>query len=379
MLNNFHHYDLNSGKSLSSAPRPALRRQARVDYSLEATTEDPWVRISDCIKSLFNPNMSEDRCPLSLHSNVDTSEDSQTPGCLDMSLQRSDMEEVDSKATRSSDEGDFVKKGPPVAPKPAWFRQSLKGLKKGNSDVTSASGKNKTDHQSVSDNELGSKIIRASPRGLSIKQRISSFESLGTPQSPENGDRKLGPKLPIQPEKSPIRKESQSPEVHHMKQCPPANSDHHQGSGSPHFQPCLDECIQDSPSPLREEDTTSPNNDTVINRETSLNSCPLQGTELNPPATNASSQRARSFPLTSAQSCEMLKLAGEECSTLYSISSHFSSALMKSLHSLPQSPLCSRKNPGQLCEATPKSYTDEHRSAVPTNETHSPDGSFSMK
>ncbi|XP_066491123.1 pro-interleukin-16 isoform X1 [Tiliqua scincoides] len=370
----------NKGKSLSSTPRPALRRQARVDYSLEATTEDPWVRISDCIKSLFNPNMSEDRCPLSLHSNIDTNEDSQPHGCLEVALQRSDTEEADSKATRSSDEGDFVKKGPPVAPKPAWFRQSLKGLKKGNSDVTSEPGKSTADHQSISDNELGSKIIRASPRGLSIKQRISSFENLGTPQSPEKGNRKLSPKLPIEPEKSPSRKESQSAVTPHTNQCPPASNDHHQGSGSPHLQPCLDVSILDSPSSLGEEDTSSPkaSNNSLSNPETSLKSHPLQGTEPKPQATKAPSQRARSFPLTSAQSCEMLKIEGEKCSALYSISSHFSSALMKSLHSLPQSLLHSGKNPGRSHEESPKSHTDENGSTILRNETHSPDGSFSM-
>ena len=30
-----------------------------MDYSLETTAEDPWVRISDCIKNLFSPIMSE--------------------------------------------------------------------------------------------------------------------------------------------------------------------------------------------------------------------------------------------------------------------------------------------------------------------------------
>ncbi|KAJ6662802.1 hypothetical protein lerEdw1_011006 [Lerista edwardsae] len=371
----------NKGKSLSSAQRPALRRQARVDYSLEATTEDPWVRISDCIKSLFNPNMPEDKCSLSLHSNINTNEDSQSPDRSEGALQRSDMEELDSKAARSSDEGDFVKKGPPVAPKPAWFRQSLKGLKKGNSDETSVPGKNPTDHQSVSDNELGSKIVRASPRGLSIKQRISSFESLGTPQSPEKGNRKLSPKLAFQPEKSPTGKDSQPAVAHHPNQSSPANKDHRQGPESPRFQPCLDASILDSPASLGEEPARCPkaSNNTLDNIAASLHSLPLQGPEPNPRATKAPSQRARSFPLTSAQSSEMLKVDNEKSSKLYSISSHFSSALMKWLHSLPLSPLCPGKNPGWSCDESPKSHMEENGAAlIPTNETHSPDASFSM-
>lgn len=323
--------------------------------------------------------MSEDRCPLSLPPSIDPNEDSQSPGCSEGALQRSDTEELDPKATRSSDEGDFVKKGPPVAPKPAWFRQSLKGLKKGNSDETPVPGKAPTDRQSISDNELGSKITRSSPRGLSIKQRISSFESLGTPQSPENGNRNLCPK---QPEKSPSGKETQSTMAHHPNQSPPAKKDHCQGPDSPHFQPCLDASILDSPASLGEEPARSPkaSDHTLNSTASSLNSLPLQGPEPSPRATKAPSQRARSFPLTSAQSCEMLKAEGEKSCKLYSISSHFSSALMKSLHSLPLSPLCPGKNPGRSCDASPKSHMEENGAAlILPNETHSPDTSFSMK
>ncbi|XP_061451687.1 pro-interleukin-16 isoform X2 [Rhineura floridana] len=365
------------GKTLSSAQRPALRRQARLDYSLEATTEDPWVRISDCIKSLFNPSMSEGSCPLNLHPTMDPNDENQTSSCSEVALQRSDTDEADSKALRSSDEGDFAKKGPPVAPKPAWFRQSLKGLKKGNSDATAP--KSATEHQSASDNELGctSKIIRGSPRGSSIKQRISSFESLATPQSPEKGNRKLSPKLSTEKDRSSNRMEPNSAPVH-LKQVPGDNTDH-QGSESRHLQPYLDAAGLDSSPCSREEYALSPKTSSSTPAESLLTLLSLQGTDPNSQVTKAPSQRARSFPLTSGQSCEMLKIDGEKYSKIYSISSRFSTALMKSLHSLPQSPLCSGKNPWRSHDGSPKPHTEENGTTLlHTNEALSSDTGFSL-
>lgn len=365
-----------SGKSLLSSQRPALRRQARVDYSLEASTEDPWVRISDCIKNLFSPGMLEDGCPLGLHAN--TSEDSQTSSCSKVVLQRSDTEEADSKAPRSSDEGDSVKKGPPVAPKPTWFRQSLKGFKKGSSDAVTATEQNATERQSVSDNELGSKINCTSSRGLSIKQRISSFESLGTPQSPEKGNRKLSPKLSTPNENSLRRKEPKSAAVH-LNQIPLGGTDH-QGAESSCMQAHLDLSPLDSSHCTREKHSPSSKTTSSTFPELSLNLLPFQGVEPNSQVKKAPSQRVRSFPLTSAQSSEMLKTTEEKYSKIYSISTHFSSALMKSLHSLPQSPLSSGKNPWRLHDGLPKPHTDENGTALfPASETPSTDTSFSLK
>ncbi|XP_015260886.1 PREDICTED: pro-interleukin-16 [Gekko japonicus] len=357
----------NKGKSPSSQ-RPALRRQARVDYSLEASTEDPWVRISDCIKSLFSPSMLEDGCPLNLHTNISTSENSQAPSCSKAVLQRLDTEEADCKAPQSSDEGDSVKKGPPVAPKPTWFRQSLKGFKKGSSDATTPAGQNATEHQSASDNELGSKIRHTSARGLSIKQRISSFESLGTPQSPEKGNRKLSPKLSTPNENSPSKKESRT-----------AGNTDHQGAESSCLQAQLDPSLLDSSHCSREKHSSSSKTTSSTFPEVSLNPLSLQGVEPNSQVKKVPSQRVRSFPLTSAQSSEILKTTEEKYSKIYSISSHFSSALMKSLHSLPQSSLSSGKNPWRSHDGLPKLHTDENGTSLfPASETPSSDTSFSL-
>uniref|UniRef100_UPI00398F0653 pro-interleukin-16 n=1 Tax=Pristiophorus japonicus TaxID=55135 RepID=UPI00398F0653 len=84
--------------------------------------------------------------------------------------------------SRSSDEKASVKKGPPVAPKPVWSRQSLKASK----SVTQA---NSAPPRSSKERSL------ASPRGLtprvqSIKQKIHSFETFSSPDTLEKGNRK---------------------------------------------------------------------------------------------------------------------------------------------------------------------------------------------
>ncbi|XP_070619610.1 pro-interleukin-16 [Erythrolamprus reginae] len=342
--------------------RPALRRQARVDYSLETTTEDPWVRISDCIKSLFNPSMAEQRCALNMPQGIESKD-------VEPTLRPSDTEESDPKASSTSEEGDFVKKGPPVAPKPAWFRQSLKGLKKGTSDAKPL--RNSTsEHQSMSDNEAGSitKIIRTS-RGSSIKQRISSFENLGAPQSPEKGTRKMSPKAPVEKEEVSSRKDSQT-DTCDPQEVSTSNIDHRGSERSPLPTSLAENQISPSSSSSSVERCASVSktgNSTPL--DSSLNLPASPNTELGPPVTKAASQQARSIPLPLFQTCEALKSSaeGEKCSKIYSISNRFSSALMKSLDGFPsQSPRCCRKSPGTSNGGISESCTEgEDQVAVP--------------
>lgn len=371
-----------SGKTDSST-RPALRRQARVDYSLETTTEDPWVRISDCIKSLFNPSMAEERCSLNMPHGLESKEGEPTLHRSGEAPKPSDPEESDPKASSMSEEGDFVKKGPPVAPKPAWFRQSLKGLKQESSDAKTHRSSS-TEHQSLSDNELGSvtKIIRTSARGSSIKQRISSFENLGTPQSPEKGTRKLSPKLYTGKEQALSRQASKSA-TFDPQQASASNVDHRGSESSPSSPSSLEKSQTNlsSSSVDHGASLSKTNNSTPLDSSLTLPASP--NTELDPPVTKAPSQRARSFPLTSGQAYEMLKASaeGEKCSQIYSISNHFSSALMKSLDGFPsQSPRCSRKSPGTANGGISDPCAEEEKIGPPQGrEVQSLDAGYSLK
>ncbi|KAG8145095.1 hypothetical protein E2320_013469 [Naja naja] len=223
------------------------------------------------------------------------------------------------------------------------------------------------------------KIIRTSSRGSSIKQRISSFENLGAPQSPEKGTRKLSPKPSIQKEEVFSRQDSQTA-MFDPQEASTSNTDH-RGSESSPLPPSLGEnqVSSSSSSMDRHASISKASNSTPL--DSSLNLPASQNTELNPQVIKPPSQRARSFPLTSSQACEMLKSSaeGEKCSKIYSISNRFS-ALMKSLDGFPsQSPGCSRKNPGTSNGGISESCTEEDKVAVPQGrEVQSLDTGYSL-
>ncbi|XP_010002360.1 PREDICTED: pro-interleukin-16 [Chaetura pelagica] len=365
------------GNQLSSVRRPILKRQARVDYSLDTTTEDPWVKISDCIKSLFNPTMSGNNVHLDLQPGIDSNKEHQNQSSSETVLKKSESEMIGSKVLQS-DENESVKKGPPVAPKPAWFRQSLKGLRKANSDLKTPADQSPLDLKSISSKELQSSLSRVSPRGSSIKQRISSFESLSAPQSPERIQRRFSLKPSAQKEHSPTATGSEAA---------PACSN----------QAFLQHCEtsqQQSKSPMSTGAKTlgrssSPKEVLVSSSEKSINANTENSSGLLTTAATATphlvsvakahSQRSRSFPLTATQSCEMMKPYDEKCSKIYSISSQVSSALMKSLLCLPQSPVSSGSSEWETLDRLSQSTVEEDGTSLSSaSENHHQDTGFSL-
>ncbi|KAM6409620.1 pro-interleukin-16 [Rhynochetos jubatus] len=367
----------NLGNPLSSLQRPILKRQARVDYSLDTTTEDPWVKISDCIKSLFNPTMSEDNAHLDLQPGIDSIKENQNRNSSETVLKKSESEVAGSKALKT-DENDSVKKGPPVAPKPAWFRQSLKGLRKANSDLKPQAEQSPPDLESISSKELQSRLSRVSPRGSSIKQRISSFESLSAPQSPEKVHRRFSLKPSAQKEQSPPAAGSDMAPAHlnqgFLQHCETSQ----QQSTSPVVMGT--KSLDRSSSP-REVPAASSENSKNANTE---NSSGLLTTEAIATAPlilvpKAHSLRSRSFPLTAAQSCEKMNPWDEKYSKIYSISSQVSSALMKSLLCLPQSSVSSGNSAWETLDTLSQSSVEEDGTSLsPASENHHPDTGFSL-
>uniref|UniRef100_A0A8C3J134 Pro-interleukin-16 n=1 Tax=Calidris pygmaea TaxID=425635 RepID=A0A8C3J134_9CHAR len=367
----------NLGNPLSSIQRPILKRQARVDYSLDITTEDPWVKISDCIKSLFNPTMTEDNVHLDLQHGIDANKENKNRSSSETVLKKSESEIVGSKALKS-DQNDSVKKGPPVAPKPAWFRQSLKGLRKANSDLKPQTNQSPPDLESVSSKELQSSLSRGSPRGSSIKQRISSFESLSAPQSPEKIPRRFSLKPSVQKEHSPTGTGSEVAPSHlnqaFLQRC--ETSQRQPKSPVVTGTKSLDR--SSSPRDIlvasseKSNNANAENSSGLLTTEAIATSHPLS-------VAKAHSLRSRSFPLTATQSCEMMKAYDEKCSKIYSISSQVSSALMKSLLCLPQSPASSGNNAWETLDTLSQSSLEEDGTSLsPANESHHLDTGFSL-
>ncbi|XP_068954791.1 pro-interleukin-16 [Petaurus breviceps papuanus] len=362
--------------ALSLVKHPLLRRQARVDYSFDATVEDPWVRISDCIKNLFSPTMSEDHGHLDLRSNVSSSEENRKCGLSDGVLQKLESAGDISKGYKAEENGN-VKKGPPVAPKPAWFRQSLKGLRNrsGTADPKTLPDQSTPAQPSPTLRERSLFPGRAS----SIKQRISSFETFSTSHPPEKGNQRLIPKLSLsEREKSgkqdagiPTGVFSQGSHRTTEQQVPakiPLPLDSHAISIP------KDPDLSDSPPPARPS-SPQESHDTdsdllhLLQAKITESQCLL--------VNNAPIQRARSFPLTSHQACEM-KATEEKSSKLYSISSQVSSALMKSFLCLPPSPVSCGHSPWNPRERSSPSPVEDMRAVSPSNENSSTDMGFSL-
>ncbi|XP_074736208.1 pro-interleukin-16 [Strix uralensis] len=364
----------NLGNPLSSIQRPILKRQARVDYSLD-TTEDPWVKISDCIKSLFNPTMSEDNVHLDLQPGINTDKENQNRSSSETVLKKSEAEIVSSKVLKS-DENDSVKKGPPVAPKPAWFRQSLKGLRKANSDLKTPADQSPPDLETISTKELQSSLSRVSPRGSSIKQRISSFESLSAPQSPEKIHRRLSLKPSVQKEHSPSATGSEAAPAHlnqdFLQHCETSQQQSPVVMGTKSLDRCSSPREVLAASSEKSHKASTENSSGLLTTEAIATSHLVS-------VAKSHSLRSRSFPLTATQSCEMMKSYDETCSKIYSISSQVSSALMKSLLCLPQSLASSGNSTWETLDTLSQSSVEEDGTSLsPASENHHLDTGFSL-
>lgn len=359
----------------SPAKHPLLKRQARMDCSLDSTAEDPWVRISDCIKNLFSPIMSENHGHLPLQPNVSLGEEDGPRGHPDGTPLKLDAPNGAPKLYKPAD-GSTVKKGPPVAPKPAWFRQSLKGLRGRAPDPRRLPDAASGAQAAPTPRERPGVPARAAS---SIKQRISSFETFGSPQPPDRGLQRLSlhsssgeaAKPPERQEAgwvsgpgrrgAPPTAEQTQPEQERLPPASPAASEAGDPSGSgspaPVRQPSQKALLAD-PDPLSRLPSTPPEGSRVT-------------------VVKTPSQRARSFPLSRTQSCEMQPF-DEKTSKLYSISSQVSSAVMKSLLCLPSSFSCGQTACLPKEAASPTSPSGEDPAASSSAETLASDTGFSL-
>ncbi|KAM5172598.1 LOW QUALITY PROTEIN: pro-interleukin-16 [Mantella aurantiaca] len=317
-----------SGNSVVSHHKPLLRRQARVDYSFDTTAEDPWVRISDCIKNLFSPIITEDHNLMDMDGNISTGEDSSSSIQTEQGRQQSYGDESNSQ-TVGSEDITILKKGPPVAPKPTWFRQSLKGSK----------NINRSWDYSGFDKPSNISRPQVSNRTSSIKQRISSFETFSSPQPVTKGNNRPSSQSPVQHEK-PFHKEVEVECVTVSFNKVSVNS----------VESKVEKVIEPQMVSAEPEDNTetrvscSPTKINILNarrssstsNESQLYSSYTEFTESLSHKTP--SQRSRSYPLSSTASADITKKS-DNCSKIYSISNQVSSALMKSLLSFPRSPL----------------------------------------
>ncbi|EQB78853.1 hypothetical protein CB1_001254005 [Camelus ferus] len=345
-----------------------------MDCSLDTTAEDPWVRISDCIKNLFSPIMSESHVPL--QPSVRLGEDIGTQGHPDGTAPKLDATSGVAQVCKSADSS-TVKKGPPVAPKPAWFRQSLKGLRNRAPDPRRLPEAASSTQPTPASREPLGPPMRASS---SIKQRISSFETFGSSsQLPDRGAQRLS----LQPSSSlgeaakPPGKQDGGPASGLLGREAPHSVEQRLEPEQPPRASTTPEASDPGvsgtpPSGPQPSQKTLPPDPDPVSRLLST-----QTEESRGPVVKILSQRARSFPLSRTQSCEMKPL-DEKTSKLYSISSQVSSAVMKSLLCLPSSVSCGQTPCSPKEGASPPLASREDPAANGSTETPASDTGFSL-
>ncbi|KAM5291318.1 pro-interleukin-16-like [Glossophaga mutica] len=305
---------------------PLLRRQARLDCGLDGAAEDPWARISGCIRSLFSPIMSDGHAQLQ-----------PTSGLVGVGEQGRPDTGTGAPHAHKPAHPSIGKKGPPVAPKPAWFRQSLKELRRLGPEPQQRPAAPSEKPTPAPRERLGPHARASS----SLRQRISSFETFSSPQPPDRAAPGPGPQPP-----------SSSADAGK----PPGDQGGGRGPGLPgRGAPRTGEQLQPPPQPpppgsLVASEASDPGGSGTpplgrLCAEPAPGPGPLpsplpaqtagpQGTVVKVP-----SQRARSFPLTRTRSCEA-QLPDDRTCRLYAISSQVSSAVMRSLLCLPPSAPC---------------------------------------
>ncbi|XP_051235932.1 pro-interleukin-16 isoform X2 [Dicentrarchus labrax] len=203
----------------SQPKRGALRRQARIEQRSQEQLQDPWVRLSDSSPEEL-PDIHRHHCRhhtadrtqrQNAHSEPATmSDEENTPELNGTAADTTSDPPSDMTPEITSETSPGAKKGPPVAPKPTWFRQSVKKIQDEQGQKKQA--KPAEQRPAVGFRSFG---VRSASSGtnLSIKQKINSFETFSSSDGPEKG----GNRRPVAPSTSlPLmEKESRSHPASH--------------------------------------------------------------------------------------------------------------------------------------------------------------------
>ncbi|XP_051990501.1 pro-interleukin-16 isoform X2 [Xyrauchen texanus] len=372
-----------------------LRRQTCVEVSTGQQI-DPWVKLIDSPE-----NQSYCSKTMSDHSG-----DNEVNGTA--------SETTIITSDPKSDQPPDVKKGPPVAPKTAWVRQSLKNIKSGK-PVTEAL---KHPHNRSQDTRRTFGIsLRAASSGanLSIRQKISSFETFSSAEEAERPSRRLAPtsSLPLMEKTAKTQSAdnsnaggtkvimttlqnndncqslstdsatTQSSEEEKKSASLSSNiiSEHHCPQEEKQSTSLGSNVISEPGKPIPVEEPT--HDSTAIPKElppaAETEQEPISSQEHSPPTshvprrsssskegpsekpsssegadTHAVSLRTRSLPLSpSSDAPNQCGLEGESLSIILSFSNQVSNALMRSMQSLPQSPCVRFGNPWSAPPGSP--------------------------
>ncbi|XP_028812395.1 pro-interleukin-16 isoform X2 [Denticeps clupeoides] len=390
-----------------------LRRQACVEL-ISDPQQDPWVRISDSTEN-------QNQIPITMSQSLDTVELNGTDDPQGHSTPTANL------STAKPDDVSSGKKGPPVAPKPSWARESLKKYGRLQPEALKL-----TEVKSPSDGRtFGVNLRNAASSGstLSLKQKIHSFETFSSPDKVERGSRRETPSasLPVL-EKPPNRNDVSTTSSYNSaektsrpltstpaKEPATSPSEPTTSPSDPTTNPPEPNTSPPEPTTSSPEPTTSvseinnhPSKSITTVKEEIISEtvqeaafCPLLETSApthsprrasssketpsdkhpysEENALNQAGLRTRSLPLNaspSPESTSSMGLDGENLAKILSFSNQMSHALMRSMQSLPQSPCIRTTNPWTAPSGSSLTSEDQEN---PTSDKLSPAGDLSEK
>ncbi|XP_035274215.1 pro-interleukin-16 isoform X1 [Anguilla anguilla] len=369
----------------SQSKRPALRRQAHVEL-IQEQLRDPWVRISDSTEAqCISLTMSEEN------------------GTADLSGQAEPEDTHVSSAPSEPKPEELLgaKRGPPVAPKPSWVRQSLRSGRVGGQlqELSKPPDKRAQD----AGRTFGVSLRATSSGGnLSFKQKIHSFETFSSPETPQRGSWRPGPSASLSlMDKAPGRSDAahspadagsavngkpavngrpavtRAAEEKNPSPVPaaapapdptPVTSAIPEACSPPEEAPNQSEPKEEVPAPEEDVRTASPPPSEPRKCEIPVATPKILPAEEPLPlrkdleSVTQTSLRTRSLPLSASLSSEgpgLRVLDGESLGKILSFSNQVSHALMRSMRSLPQSPCSWPSNPWNPPPGSPLVNPDE--------------------
>lgn len=169
----------------SQLKRGALRRQARIELCTQEQLHDPWIRLTDSSPEQIHQNHhhrhgADTTQLVNVHSKLSTMSDEERENSAELNGTVTDPAPEDISETPPD-----LKKAPPVAPKPSWFRQSLKKIRDENEHTKPS---RPAEQRPTVGFNRGFGARAASPAtSMSIKQKIHSFETFSSAEGLEKG------------------------------------------------------------------------------------------------------------------------------------------------------------------------------------------------
>ncbi|XP_068457645.1 pro-interleukin-16 isoform X2 [Clinocottus analis] len=169
----------------SQRRRGALKRQNRLDQHAQEQLQDPWVRLSDSSPEELTETNRRHRAsgrtlPVNVHRRPAMSDEENVS-----ELNGSATDGTSGPAENTLETPPGEKLGPPVAPKPVWFRKSLRKIRDEQDQKMQA--KAAEQRSAVGFNRSFGVRSTSSAANLSIKQKIHSFETFSSPEVPDQG------------------------------------------------------------------------------------------------------------------------------------------------------------------------------------------------